>query len=76
MLNLLRGKVFSRQNFIYGSRAYGTPISYVPRSRRSAPFTLISQLDPAFFHKVVDAPETQLRVILAEDRGQVIGLMA
>ena len=28
------------------------------------------------FHKVLDAPETQLRVILAEDRGQVIGLMA
>lgn len=36
---------------------------------------MISQLDPAFFHKVLDAPETQLRVILAEDRGQVIGLM-
>jgi len=47
----------------------------MPRSWRSAPFTMISQLDPAFFHKVLDAPETQLRVILAEDRGQVIGLM-
>ena len=35
-----------------------------------------SKLDPAFFHKVLDDPETQLRVILAEDRGQVIGLMA
>jgi len=75
MLNLLWGKLFSCQNFIYGSRAYRTPISYMPRSWRSAPFTMISQLDPAFFHKVLDAPETQLRVILAEDRGQVIGLM-
>ena len=75
MLNLLWGKLFSCQNFIYGSRAYRTPISYMPRSRRSAHFTMISQLDPAFFHKVLDAPETQLRVILAEDRGQVIGLM-
>ena len=35
-----------------------------------------SKLDPAFFHKVLSDPETQLRVILAEDRGQVIGLMA
>ena len=33
-------------------------------------------MDPAFFHKVLSDPETQLRVILAEDRGQVIGLMA
>jgi len=35
-----------------------------------------SKLDPAFFHKVLNDTETQLRVILAEDRGQVIGLMA
>ena len=35
-----------------------------------------SKLDPAFFRKVLDDSETQLRVILAEDRGQVIGLMA
>ena len=35
-----------------------------------------AKLDPAFFHKVPSDPETQLRVILAEDRGQVIGLMA
>ena len=35
-----------------------------------------SKLDPAFFHKVLSDPETQLRVILAEDRGQVIGVMA
>ena len=35
-----------------------------------------AKLDPAFFHKVLDNPETQLRVILAEDRRQVIGLMA
>ena len=33
-------------------------------------------MDPTFFHKVLSDPETQLRVILAEDRGQVIGLMA
>ena len=33
-------------------------------------------MDPAFFHKVLSNPEAQLRVILAEDRGQVIGLMA
>lgn len=35
-----------------------------------------SKLDPAFFHKVLSDPEAQLRVISAEDRGQVIGLMA
>ena len=35
-----------------------------------------AKLDPAFFHKVLSDPEAQLRVILAEDRGQVIGLMA
>ena len=35
-----------------------------------------AKLDPAFFHKVLDDPDTQLRVILAEDRGKVIGLMA
>ena len=33
-------------------------------------------LDLSFFHKVLSDPETQLRVILAEDRGQVIGLVA
>jgi len=27
-----------------------------------------SKLDPAFFHKVLNDTETQLRVILAEDR--------
>ena len=35
-----------------------------------------SKLDPAFFHKVLNDTETQLRVILAKDHGQVIGLMA
>ena len=35
-----------------------------------------AKLDPAFFHKALSDPEVQLRVILAEDRGQVIGLMA
>ena len=35
-----------------------------------------AKLDPTFFHKVLSDPETQLRVILAKDRGQVIGLMA
>ena len=34
------------------------------------------KLDPAFFHEVLQDPETQLRVILGEDRAQVIGLMA
>ena len=34
-----------------------------------------AKLDPAFFHKVLNDPETQLRVILAEDLGKVIGLM-
>ena len=35
-----------------------------------------SKLDPAFFNQVLSDPETQLLVKLAEDRGQVIGLMA
>ena len=35
-----------------------------------------AKLDPAFFHQVLENPETQLRVILAEDHRQVIGLMA
>lgn len=35
-----------------------------------------ASLDPAFFHKVLSDPKTQLRVILAQDQGQVIGLMA
>ena len=35
-----------------------------------------SKLDPAFFKQVLSDPETQLLVKLAEDRGQVIGLMA
>ena len=35
-----------------------------------------AELDPAFFHKVLGDPEAQLRTILAENRGQVIGLMA
>ena len=35
-----------------------------------------AKLDPAFFHQVLENPATQLRVILAEDSGQVIGLMA
>ena len=35
-----------------------------------------AKLGPAFFHKVLSDPEAQLRVILSEERGQVIGLMA
>ena len=28
-----------------------------------------AKLDPVFFHQVLEDPETQLRVTLAEDRG-------
>ena len=37
---------------------------------------MIGKIGSRLFHKVLSVPETQLRVILAEDRGQVIGLMA
>jgi len=35
-----------------------------------------AKLDPVFFFFFLSDPKTQLRVILAEDRGQIIGLMA
>ena len=34
------------------------------------------KLDPAVFENLLSDPTTQLRIILAEDRGKIIGLMA
>ena len=35
-----------------------------------------AKLDPAIFENLLSDPKTQLRIILAEDRGKIIGLMA
>ena len=35
-----------------------------------------AKLDPAVFENLLNDPTTQLRIILAEDRGKIIGLMA
>ena len=35
-----------------------------------------AKLDPAVFENLLSDPKTQLRIILAEDRGKIIGLMA